>query len=474
MEFNPRNAFWRDVPAFNQYIARAQSLLQAGEPDNDVLLYWPIWDNWHDASRRRMDFRVHDPRWFHDKPFGQVARALHDSGYGVDYVSDRQLATDISVAGKRTRSRGGEYSAIVVPTTVHMPPETFARLLALARGGATVLFVGALPSDVPGLARLAERRAALATAQRALAFTPSANGVREARVGRGRILAGERLEPLLGAAKVQRDPLAERRDLRFMRRKIPDGSQYFILATDSIVGWIPIAGRPAAVALMDPMTGRTGLARTRTASGRTEAAVQLTRGQSVILRALDKKPLAEAWPYAVAGEQSVAVNGAWSVTFVDGGPVLPKSFTTDALVPWTGRGDDDADRFAGTGRYTLTFDAPDRAKRHLLSLGRVAESARVRLNGRDLGTLFSSPFRIETGPLRATGNVLEIEVTNVSANRIRDLDRRGVEWKIFRDINYVGIDYKPFDASKWPVRASGLIGPVTIQPVTGEMIDAIQ
>jgi len=61
--------------------------------------------------------------------------------------------------------------------------------------------------------------------------------------------------------------------------------------------------------------------------------------------------------------------------------------------------------------------------------------------------------------------VLEIEVTNLSANRIRDLDRRGVPWKIFRDINFVNIDYRSFDASSWPVRESGLAGPVTLTPL---------
>jgi hypothetical protein len=92
----------------------------------------------------------------------------------------------------------------------------------------------------------------------------------------------------------------------------------------------------------------------------------------------------------------------------------------------------------------------------------VGESARVRLNGRELGTLVAPPFAVETGPLLATGNLLEVEVTNLSANRVRDLDRRGVPWKIFRDINYVGIDYRPFDASGWAVRPSGLAGPVTL------------
>jgi hypothetical protein len=465
MEFNPRNAFWRDVPAFNNYIARVQSQLQDGRPDNDVLLYWPIWDNWHDPARRRMDFRVHDPAWFHDKPFGQVARTLHESGLGVDYVSDRQLAANVVYSSGRVRTPGGEYSAIVVPNAVRMPPATFFRLLTLARNGATVVFVGPLPSDVPGLARLAERRAQLSASKQQLRFAVNAQGVREATLGRGRIITGDRLENLLDAASVRRDPLATQKAVRFIRRRGTQGRQYFVVASDSVDAWLPIAGRPVAVGLMDPMTGRTGLARIRTMAGQTEVLVQLERGASTVIRTFDRSVRAAPWEYVRPQAPPVALRGQWSVTFVDGGPVLPRAFTSDAPAPWTERGDEDADRFAGTARYRLTFDAPDTAARHELALGRVAESARVRLNGRDLGVRFAAPFKLETGPLRRTGNVLEIEVTNVSANRIRDLDRRGVEWKIFRDINYVGIDYKPFDASRWPVRPAGLLGAVTLQPL---------
>jgi len=54
-------------------------------------------------------------------------------------------------------------------------------------------------------------------------------------------------------------------------------------------------------------------------------------------------------------------------------------------------------------------------------------------------------------------------------NRFRDFDRRGVPWRIFNDINFVGIDYKPFDASHWPVRPSGLPGPVALQPLTDDL-----
>ena len=51
------------------------------------------------------------------------------------------------------------------------------------------------------------------------------------------------------------------------------------------------------------------------------------------------------------------------------------------------------------------------------------------------------------------------------ANRIRDLDRRGVDWKIMHEINFVNLDYRPFDASAWPDTLSGLLGPVTLTPL---------
>jgi hypothetical protein len=45
-------------------------------------------------------------------------------------------------------------------------------------------------------------------------------------------------------------------------------------------------------------------------------------------------------------------------------------------------------------------------------------------------------------------------VTNLYANRIRDLDQRKVQWRIFHNIIFVNLDYKPFDASAWPLRPS--------------------
>jgi hypothetical protein len=67
--------------------------------------------------------------------------------------------------------------------------------------------------------------------------------------------------------------------------------------------------------------------------------------------------------------------------------------------------------------------------------------------------------------LKPGRNILELEVTNLAANRIRDMDQRKVNWKIMREINFVDINYRPFDASGWQLTPSGLLGPVALVPL---------
>jgi hypothetical protein len=88
------------------------------------------------------------------------------------------------------------------------------------------------------------------------------------------------------------------------------------------------------------------------------------------------------------------------------------------------------------------------------------------VNGQLAGVAWCHPFRLPVGLLLRPGeNTLAVEVTNLAANRIADLDRRGVSWKRFHDINFVNIRYQPFDASKWEPTPSGLLGPVRLVPV---------
>jgi hypothetical protein len=96
-------------------------------------------------------------------------------------------------------------------------------------------------------------------------------------------------------------------------------------------------------------------------------------------------------------------------------------------------------------------------KRWKIDLGDVRESARVYINGQFIGCAWSIPFVLDTqGTLKSGSNEVRIEVTNLPANRIADLDRRGVKWRKMEEINVVDINYKRTIYDKWEPVPSGL------------------
>lgn len=463
-EMNPRNAIWHDVPALNNYLARCQSVLQSGQPDNDVLLYWPIHDLWQNQPGGVMHLTVHSQTWLENQPLGQTAHTLWNRGYGFDYISDRLLA-GTHVENGRIISGGNSFQVVLAPPVEFIPVETMQKLLALANDGATVVFENQLPKDVPGLTQLEERRARFKQMLQPLALATGGDAARKVRVGKGRVIVGA-LESALKLAGIQRETLVDHAGALFIRRSHADGRNYFIAnqSTKPMTGWQSLSSEAASAALLDPLTGQTGMVEIKRApDSRPMVWLNLAPGHSIIVRTFKQAPAQAAPAKFYAVENLVAsITGPWQVRFVQGGPALPKAYQADRLASWTANGDPQTEAFAGSAAYTTTFDAPAGTGPWVLDLGRVCHSARVRLNGLDLGTLLMNPYRITVTNLKPQGNQLEIEVTNLSANRLRDLDRRKVPWRIFHDINLVNINYKPFDASVWPVFDSGLLGPVQL------------
>ena len=448
-QFNPQNPWWDDFGALNRYIARVQSVLQRGQPDNDILLYWPFADLLDDESGNVKMFTVHHAKWLTEQPVGKLARALMDQGYTFDYISDAQLQQTRTDSGALLTGGNTRYQVIVVPATRRMPVATLQKIAALAADGAKIIFEK-LPEDVPGFGRLAERRADFKTALASLAPRGTVNSD---------ILTAV-------APHAYREALADA-GLSFVRRAAAPGAHdYFVtnLTALPFAGWVKL-GRPAAtVRILNPLDGQHGLA----ASGPQGIYLQLAPGESLLLRTAAAKISGPAWPYRQPAAAPIAHTGTWKISFFKGGPELPPALETAALKSWTDLGGDEAKRFGGTARYRLEFDAPTApANDWLLDLGDVRESARVILNGQAVATAWSLPFRVRLAAnlLKPGRNVLELDVTNLAANRIRDLDQRKLPWKIMRDANVVNINYKPFDASGWPLTPSGLLGPVTLTPL---------
>jgi hypothetical protein len=223
------------------------------------------------------------------------------------------------------------------------------------------------------------------------------------------------------------------------------------------------------------MTGRRGDAEARRSSDHVEVRLAIPRGTSLIV-VTGGDAVGGRFPILETAGAPIDIRGPWQVTFVAGGPELPVAQRVEPLASWTTFGGEPAKQFSGTAAYTTTFPRPaGDARAWVLDLGLVRESARVRLNGRDLGTLIGPAFKlsIDRSAFSDT-NELEIFVTNLMANRIAALDRAGVKWRIFYNVNFparLPANRGPdglFTAAAWEPMESGLLGPVTVTPLKGQ------
>lgn len=467
VNMSPTNSLWRDAPAFFEYIARTQSFLQSGAPDADFLFYLPVYDIW--AAQRGgyyLAFAIHGLRDRLPELYRAAERVL-ELGYDFDYVSDRFLAGATVEDGLIRTGGGATYKALILPSVRRMPPATLEKIVSLARQGATVVFAGGYPSDVPGLSELNTRLAALQSLAGALPPADPAAGVRTHRFGRGRIVTGDDYAGLLARCGAKPEAFCRQFGGQYARRRHPDGCLYFftMLRNRPVDGWVPLAADARSAVFFDPMTGCSGMARLRRRDGRAEVYMQLKPGQSVILQTFDRAVKAAPWPYFREQGEPLSPDGAWRLEFVESEPQARGRFTLPSLVSWTELGNDTLRRNSGTARYTVSFTLREPSgSDYLLSLGDVRESARIRVNGREAGTLFAPPFEARIGALLREGcNTIEIDVTNLPANRIADYDRRGVTWRIFRDANIVGVNGDGRYFGDWDPIPSGLLGPVTLR-----------
>jgi hypothetical protein len=389
-----------------------------------------------------------------------VAQEFSQLGLSYDFISDSQLKAAQAREGL-IALHSARYQTLVVPKCEFIPIETMSTIFALAQNGATILIPNQWPKKVPGLLQWQVRQKSLS--ELLVSLQPNADGV--CKVGDGKIVLFENLYKATAKINLNGEPLAKFPRMMWLRRRHASGYIYFLSnqGDTAINDWITLERPFESVAIFDPMTGNFGQA-----SGRNNNSfyLQLEAGESLLLKTFATSIDGPAWRYWQNAGESHQINGDWYVDFVDGGPVLPSSTTSQKLTSWTQFDDPECRSFAGTAHYRITFEAPlPDHQVYLLDLGRVAESAEILLNGKAVGRRFSHPYTA-TVKLAPENNVLEVFVTNLAANRIRDLDRRGIEWRIFDDINFVNIDYQPFDASDWPLRESGLLGPVTLTPIS--------
>ena len=473
VHFQPTNPFWKDFGAFNDYVARCQSFLQAGRPDSDILLFFDATDLLSERGREPLLFHMNQNTPA-QSAIGKSAEYLYGKGYTWDYITDKMILDNIRTSrGDLVTGGGSRYRTLIVPECEKMYLSTFEKLLALAKDGATILVENALPKDVPGLTDLERNRERLAELKDGLRFTEQ-NGIRTARVGKGRICVSSDLDALLNFAGVSRETMYDQ-GLQCISRVKDDGGRYYFVKNptqEAIAAWVPVDAVCGSIGVYDPMDGSFGFGRVRKAAdGKAEVWLRLEADQSLLLETFAGSYSGEAFPfYERAGEGQV-LTGEWTVRFTEGGPVLPEARSLSQLGSWTAYGKA-YEVFAGTAEYGCTL-APvsGTADAWALDLGDVRESASVWLDGECLGTVFEAPYCVRLSQEQAArGGQLVVKVSNLATNRIAEMDRKGEPWKIFYNANIqprlpISRADGGFSAARWPLRDSGLLGPVSVAPL---------
>ncbi|MEI7828971.1 MAG: glycosyl hydrolase [Prolixibacteraceae bacterium] len=465
VEFSPSNSFWPHINGLNNYIARCQSVLQSGMAHNDLLVYWPVYDVWMNQTTQDLQFTIHSiDKWLYPTPFCKDVKELMKRGYSLDFVSDR-LLNGISVKnGLITTKSGSSYRALVIPTSKYMPVATLQRFIELAGKGAKVIFQQ-MPEDIPGLKNLESNRQLQTKLVNSLKLVSVNEKLKAVRTGEGVILLAEQVEDALDWGKVGRETLVDS-GLNYIRRKSDAGVYYYLVNHTAVAvdGYLPLNEKGISCLLLDPQTSSMGIAQTKQENDNLKVRLQLKPGEAMFVLVSSNKVVAENWKYLEKPKSKVEIAGPWKLQFTEGGAVVPTPVDLPKLISWTELSDPAAKNFSGTAKYTANVVMSGKiAGDYLLDLGKVCESARVWVNGQDVCILWSIPFTARIGKyLKQGNNTIEIEVANLNSNRIRQMDQQKVVWRNYHEINFVNIDYKPFDAAGWKPMDSGLLGPVTI------------
>lgn len=410
VNMSPTNSIWRDAQYLMKYIERCQSFLQWGHPDNDFLVYLTIWDLWKTRlGRRLMLFSIDEMGRLAPK-FIEDVMSIIKAGFDCDYISDKYLLRTDFVDGMIRTGAGTKYKAIVIPEGSSITAEVSAHLESLKNKGAKIIY-GVDPKDL-----------------------------------------GTAADP---------EPL-KREGLSMIRRSNPKGYHYFIsnLTPDDFNGRMSLAVPFKDAMWFDAMTG----ARYSTDISEEGILVSLKSGESLILETFDE-PVRKRFPSRPALSDCVAdISTGWKLSFTESWPEIDKTYDIDHLRTWEGL-DDQARILMGTGVYESSFsiDKSQVSKTMAIDLGDVRESARVFINGVEIGCAWAVPYILTfDGKLLKKNNTIRIEVTNLPANRISELDRQGVQWRKFKDVNYFDVRYGKSTYEGWDPMPSGLNSAVRI------------
>ena len=451
--------WWDMVPAYHEYLARCQSLLQRGVTVADVCFL---------AGEGA-------PYVFRPPDSATTGNPPDHGGFNFDGCAPETLLERAEVKNGQVVFPGGtSYRLLVLPEQRTMTPALLAKIKSLVRAGATVF--GPPPEKSPSLQNFPKCDATIQKLARELWGGCDGKTVFAHAFGKGQVVWREtKVKPQaeygdfaavtseLAAMGVVPDFVAAG-PIRFTHRRDGDTDIYFLANREDraveTTCQFRTAGRQPE--LWDPQTGKTReLPQFTFGDGCTTIPMHLDPEQScfVIFRKPVAKVATQEINFPSFRDAGVSFSGPWEVSFDPkwGGP---EKISFDTLDNWSRRPEAGIKYYSGRATYRKIFTLPTASvvagQKYFLDLGVVKNLARVRLNGHDLGVIWCHPWRIEVSDAIQPGeNHLEIEVANLWPNRLIG------DQSLPPEKQFTWTTRNPYQKNS-PLLSSGLLGPVVL------------
>jgi hypothetical protein len=447
--------WWPMVDAYHRYITRCQYLLSQGNPVADILYLTP----------------EGAPQVFLPPPSSVDGTPVmpDKKGFNFDGCSPDFLIKNATVKDNRIVFPGGaSYRILVLPKVETMTPELVEKIGSLVRDGAAVY--GNPPKKSPSLTNYPEcDRKVKELAESIWAVSERPIELTERHLGRGSIWWDGELTMFKPVNKDLTDPsflypdynetvniiqkkgvlpdFSTAGSIRYIHKALVDRDIYFISNRTGLLVNDTCLFRDGSknAELWDAVTAEiTSLPCFTAKNGSIAVHVRLEPYQSyfvVFYHSNRTQNQTFGVPEAFRDKETIKIlDERWNVAF-DTAWGGPENIQFDSLCDWTKRPEEGIKFYSGIAVYRKSFDLPEYEKpstksEYWLDLGTVKNLARIKLNGKDLGIVWTSPWQVNiSNALLAKGNQIEIQVANLWINRL------------------IGDEIQPWDGvqnGKWP------------------------
>jgi len=445
--FNPNITWWKYSKAFFDYIARTQYMMQDGRFVADVLYYYG------DQVPNVATLKASDP-----------AGALPDFDYDV-INEERLLQLDTENAWIKL-PHGAKYRVLVLPHHAVLSMAALKKIDQLVQSGATVIGPKTLKTMSLEAYPTSEQEVShIATAL--WGNTTSAKGSRK--VGKGVVAWGYAAREWLLTNDVQPDcRFVNKSDslaFDYIHHTRQEKEDYYFLSSqnkEAVETEVVFRVEGKLPEFWNPETGEISEAKAyKQENGTTTVPVSFRPYGSWFVVFRKNIPVSQQ---GGAAENFAHYNvidtlkGDWQVAF-ENAFGQPKTIDFPELISWTAHADANIRNYSGAAVYRKSFILANKTDQaYYVDLGQVEDVgiARVSLNGKDLGILWSPPYRVKLNDVKiGQPNQLEVEVINSWRNRLVG-DRGLPQEKRYTQTNITIRD-------DWALLKSGLIGPVTLQ-----------